>query len=98
MLQKKRFKGLEEDCVTSLLDRCIQDPLVCYGGGSKSAPSVSEAPTPPPPAPPAEEATMEEFEDEDENKKKRESKTQGATSLQIPLVGGSDDTGTVGTV
>lgn len=79
------------------LDRAVDHPYICYGGGGKS-PSVQTIEATPTPAPPAEEATLEEFEDPTVEAEKRKARTQGATSLQIPLVGSSSDSGTVGTV
>lgn len=78
------------------LNRSIRDPLICYGGGGKS-PSVQTVAATPTPAPPAEEATMREYTDPNADKTKLKAKTQGATSLQIPL-GSLGTSGTVGTV
>ena len=69
---------------------------VCYGGGGKS-PTVETVTATPDPAPPAEEATMREYTDPNADKNKVKAKTQGATSLQIPL-GGLGTSGSVGTV
>jgi len=69
-----------------------------YGGGGKSPSVQTVAATPPPPPPPAEEATMKEFIDEETDKAKTKAKTQGAKSLQIPLVGTAGDSSTVGSV
>jgi len=71
-----------------------------YGGGGKSpsVQTVAATPPPPPPPPPAEEATMKEFIDEETDKAKTKAKTQGAKSLQIPLVGTAGDSSTVGSV
>lgn len=79
-----------------MLDRCKKDPLICYGGGGKS-PSVQTVAAVPEPAPPAEEATMREYTDPNADKNKVKAKTQGATSLQVPL-GGLGTSGSVGTV
>ena len=79
-----------------MLDRCKKDPLICYGGGGKS-PSVQTVAATPDPAPPAEEATMREYTDPNVDKNKVKAKTQGATSLQIPL-GNLGTSGSVGTV
>lgn len=79
------------------LNRAVEDPIVCYGGGGKD-PSVQTIEATPPPPPPAEEATMEEFKDEETDKAKTKAKTQGAKSLQIPLVGTVGNSSTVGTV
>lgn len=78
-----------------MLKRNIQDPLVCYGGGGKS-PSVQTVAATPAPAPPADEAKMREFVDPELEKSKVKAKTQGATSLQIPL--GTVGSGSIGTV
>lgn len=75
----------------------ISNSVVCYGGGGKS-PEVKTVEAPPPPAPPAEEATMQDFTDPTVDKKKTKAKTQGAKSLQIPLVGTTGTNATVGTV
>ena len=79
------------------LDRAVDHPYLCYGGGGKT-PTVQTIAADPTPAPPAEEATLEEFADPTVEAEKRKARTQGATSLQIPLVGSSSDSGTVGTV
>lgn len=79
-----------------MLDRCKKDPLICYGGGGKS-PSVQTVAATPAPAPPVEEATMREYTDPNADKNKVKAKTQGATSLQVPL-GGLGTSGSVGTV
>ena len=68
----------------------------CYGGGGKS-PSVQTVAATPEPAPPAVEATMREYTDPNVDKNKVKAKTQGATSLQIPL-GGLGTSGSVGTI
>lgn len=70
---------------------------VCYEGGGGKSGSVQTVAATPTPAPPAEEATMKEFTDPNAEKSKLKSKTQGATSLQIPLGGiaGSSSIGTV---
>jgi len=67
-----------------------------YGGGGKSAPSVQTVAATPTPAPPSDEATMKEFSDPELDKAKVKAKTQGATSLQIPL--GTVGSGSIGTV
>ena len=89
----RSLMNVDDIDATLSLDRCVSDPLVCYGGGGKggsSQPQVIE--TPPPPAPPAEDATMEEFTDEEEAKQQRTAITQGAKSLQIPLATGGNKT------
>lgn len=71
---------------------------VCYeGGGGKGGGTVQTVAATPTPAPPAEEATMKEFTDPNAEKSKLKSKTQGATSLQIPL-GGIAGSASIGTV
>lgn len=84
--------------ISDVLDRNAISYVDCYGGGGGKAPEVQTVSAPPPPAPPSEEATMEQFDNEKIDKKKQKAKTQGASSLQIPLVGtGVDTTATVGT-
>lgn len=80
----------------SMLARCKKDPLICYGGGGKS-PSVQTVAAVPEPAPPAEEAAMREYTDPNVDKNKVKTKTQGATSLQIPLgqISGGAGIGTI---
>lgn len=70
---------------------------VCYGGGGKSSPTVQTVAATPDPAPPAEEAAMREYTDPNVDKNKVKAKTQGATSLQVPL-GGLGTSGSVGTI
>lgn len=68
-----------------------------YGGGKGS--TVETIAATPTAAPASEEATLEEFSDANIDEAKVKSKTQGAKSLQIPLVGSTTaDGSTVGTV
>ena len=68
------------------------------GGGGKGGGTVQTIAATPEPAPPAEEAKMTEYTDKNTQKEKIKAKTQGVTSLQIPLgtVGGSGSS--IGTV
>ena len=67
------------------------------GGGGKGGGTVQTIAATPEPAPPAEEAKMTEYTNKDTQKDKVKAKTQGATSLQIPLgtVGSGSSIGTV---
>ena len=77
------------------LDRAISHPFECFGGGGKGGTPTTIAATPEP-APPAEQAKMTEYVDPNTQKQKTKAKTQGATSLQIPL-GGVGTTASIGT-
>lgn len=65
-------------------------------GGNGKSPSVQTVAATPPPAPPATEATMKEFSAPNLDSAKVKARTQGATSLQIPL--GTIGSGSIGTV
>ena len=93
-----RVESINRLSVDELVARVsVYDPVVCYGGGGKS-PEVKTVTAPPPPAPPADQATMDTFTDPTIDKKKQKAKTQGAKSLQIPLVGTAGGNATIGTV
>lgn len=79
------------------LDRAIPHPFECFGGGGKGGGTTTTtiAATPEPP-PPAEQAKMTEYVDPNTSKQKQKAKTQGATSLQIPL-GGVSNSASIGT-
>lgn len=77
-----------------------EDPIVCHGGGGKSATAPAPVYTPPPAAPSAAEAVtqVDAVTPEEEMARQKEAIKKGAKSLQIPISSTTSTAdGTVGT-